>query len=85
MTLQPHTSFKKTWRWCILCVSIIIASYLGFVSLVFVWIGFTHANQSGFWVPILAGTVSLSGIMWLFFRIARRILGQMKEKGFLNI
>ena len=85
MTPQRRAFVKKMWLWCIVIASVVTATYLGFISLVFVWIGFTHANQSGFWVPILAGTVSLSGSLWLFFLITRRVLGQIKEKDLLNI
>jgi len=85
MTPQRRAFAEKMWLWCMVIVSVVLATYLGFISLVFVWIGFTHANQSGFWVPILAGTISLSGVLWLFFLITRRVLSQMKEKALLNI
>ncbi len=85
MAHQRYTSLKKAWRWFVVIVSIVLASYLGFVSVVFVWIGLTHPNQSGFWVPVLAGIISLIGILYFSFRIIRRILSQMKEKDLLNI
>ncbi|MFH1241586.1 MAG: hypothetical protein V1689_04410 [Pseudomonadota bacterium] len=85
MAAAELTSLKKACRWFIIVVLVMIASYLCFVSLVFIWVGLTHSNRSGFWVPILAGALSLGGISWIIFRIIRRILYQMKEKALLNI
>jgi hypothetical protein len=76
---------KKIWLWCLIVLCGLLTAYLGFVSLVSVWVGLGHMHQAGFWVPVLAGTLSLMGIFWLYFRLARYLFRHMREENIVNL
>jgi hypothetical protein len=78
-------SLKKIWLWFLIIVLGLISAYIGFLSLVSVWIGLDHAHQAGFWVPVLVGTSFLMTIFYFFLRITRHILKYMKEEDVVNI
>lgn len=78
-------SFKKIWLWSLIIALGLIAAYIGFLSLVSIWIGLDHAHQAGFWVPVLVGTSFLMTIFYFFLRITRNILRYMKEEDVVNI
>lgn len=50
------------------------------IALVSIRVGLTQVQQDGFWVPVLAGTVSIIGCLWIFLFIVRTVLDKMKEK-----
>ncbi|MBW1798346.1 MAG: hypothetical protein JRJ21_08090 [Deltaproteobacteria bacterium] len=78
-------SFKKIWLWSLILALGLISAYIGFLSLVSIWIGLDHAHQAGFWVPVLVGTSFLMTIFYFFLRITRHILKHMKEEDVVNI
>jgi len=78
-------SFKKIWLWSLIIALGLISTYIGFLSLVSIWIGLDHAHQAGFWVPVLVGTSFLMTIFYFFLRITRQILKHMKEEDVVNI
>ena len=78
-------SFKKIWLWSLIIALGLISTYIGFLSLVSIWIGLDHAHQAGFWVPVLVGTSFLMTICCFFLRITRHILKHMKEEDVVNI
>ena len=85
MIAREPVSFKKTWVWCIIIALGLISAYIGFVSLVSIWIGLDHTHQAGFWIPVLVGTSFLMTICCFFLRITRHILKHMKEEDVVNI
>jgi hypothetical protein len=85
MITREPPSFKKMWLWCFIMVCAILTAYLGFISLVSVWVGIYHRQQPGFWVPILTGALLFILILLLFLRILRRILAHMKEEDVVHI
>jgi len=62
-----------------------VAISLVFASFVSLWTGFTDMQQDGFWVPVLAGAIMLSAVLFLFIRVTKRILFHMKEEDVLHI
>ncbi|MBW2616001.1 MAG: hypothetical protein JRD02_07480 [Deltaproteobacteria bacterium] len=78
-------SFKKIWLWSLILALGLISAYIGFLSLVSIWIGLDRAHQAGFWVPVLVGTSFLMTIFYFFLRITRHILKHMKEEDVDNI
>lgn len=70
---------------CILLIGTgIVLAYIIIIALVSIHVGFHHISQEGFWVPILAGTLSIIGCLWLFLFIARTLLNKMKESDIIN-
>ena len=83
--MAQSESAKKIWLWCAVIACSLAAIYLGLFAFVSLWIGFTHMDQSGFWVPLLAGTVSLITIFVVFLCIARRIVSQIRDEDLLSM
>jgi membrane protein implicated in regulation of membrane protease activity len=71
---------KKIGLWSILGLCGLATVYLIVIAVVCIWVGLTHFPRDGFWVPILAGTISTIFILWLFTRVSRGILNRMREK-----
>jgi hypothetical protein len=78
-------SFKKIWLWSLIIALGLISAYIGFLSLVSIWIGLDHAHQDGFWVPVLVGISFSMTIFYFFLRITRHILRYMKEEDMINL
>jgi uncharacterized membrane protein HdeD (DUF308 family) len=85
MTPKKPLGLKRIWLWVIIIACSLVAAILGFFSAVSIWIGFSHTDQNGFWVPILAGTLCFVLVFWLLNQIATRILGEMEEDDVVNI
>ncbi len=73
--------FRKIWLWGLITACGLVAACIAFVSIVSIWVGIEHPLQSGFWVPILTGTLSLTITAWLFLVVAKSILRQIEEEG----
>ena len=84
MIEEDRLQFKTVFAWGFVILSGLIAAYIAFLSLISVWVGFTHLYRAGSWVPILAGMVLLTLVSWLYFRLARTILTHRKEEGIIN-
>jgi cell shape-determining protein MreD len=84
MIRKMHSSIKKTGLWCLIVTCGIVSICFVFISFVSLGTGFTHMQQDGFWVPVLAGALLLSAALFLFVRATKRILFHMKEDA-LNI
>jgi hypothetical protein len=85
MIPRQDISLRKSLLWCLIIACGLITAYLGFISLVIIWIGFGHLNESGFWVPILTGFLSLLTIFYASTRIIKHILNKMEEQDVVNI
>ena len=84
MIAHEPINLRNLLRLFLLIVCTLVASYLGFISLFSAWTGFKHIHQYGFWVPILAGIISFIFVLFLFFRITKSLLNQMKQKDMFN-
>ncbi len=58
--------------------------YIIFISLISINVGFTHLQQDGFWVPILAGLISIALCLWLFINITRSVINRMKDRDIID-
>jgi uncharacterized membrane protein len=83
MIEKEPVSIKKICLWCLIVMFGVVAACLVFVSAVSVWAGFVHMRQTGFWVPILGGVLSLVLALFLFAYATKRILLYMKEEDVL--
>jgi len=86
MIHEDPLPFKTVFAWCFVILSGLIAAYIAFLSLISVWVGFTHIYRAGSWVPILVGIVLLTIVLWLYFRLSRTVLNlsNRKEEGIIN-
>jgi len=79
MIHQKSTSLKTFFLWCFILIFSLIAAYLSLISLFSVWVGFEHIQQFAFWVPILAGAISIAAIFCIFVSSIKYFLKQTKN------
>ena len=85
MTLKEGWTPKKMGLWALIALCGLVAVYLGFISLISVWVGLAHTHQACFWVPVLSGFLLLVFSFWAFFRLTRRIMTHMREETSVNV
>jgi uncharacterized membrane protein HdeD (DUF308 family) len=85
MTTPQSILLRKIWLWVLIIACGLVAMCVGFISIVSIWIGVNHTQQTGFWVPVLSGILSFAIMSWLFLWIKRRLLRQIKEEDLVNL
>ena len=76
---------KNLGLWSLLLLCALLAAYLLFAAIVSIWVGLSHWEQDGFWMPVLVGLLSIMLVLWPFLGFSRFILNAMKEKDTINI
>ena len=76
---------KNLGLWSLFLFSAFLAAYIIFGAIVSIWVGLSHVQQDGFWMPILTGILSMILVLWPFLRLSRLILNAMKEKDTISI
>ena len=76
---------KNLGLWSLFLLSAFLAAYIIFTAIVSIWVGLSHVQQDGFWMPILTGILSMILVLWPFLRLSRLILNAMKEKDTISI
>lgn len=71
--------------WSFIIAAGLVTACIGFISVVSVWTGFTHMHESGFWVPILGGTVIFIVALWVYLRAARTVYGHLKSQDLFDL
>jgi len=82
---QEPFPLKNFSLWSLLIVLGLIIGYIILIALISINVGLNHLQQDGFWVPILAGVISIVGCLWLFLYFLKFIISRMKEKDIINI
>jgi len=85
MTSTQRLTLKKFWPWLLIVVFTFITAYITFILLVSAWIGITHTQQAGFWLPILTAITFLTPTIWAYIVILRSIRPHMKDDDVVNI
>ena len=80
MIQEKPLPLKAICIWCLIIAGGIITVYIGLISLISVWVGFTHINRSGSWAPILAGAIVFVSISWMFFRASKAVLSRLNDE-----
>ena len=75
---------KNLSLWLLLVFSGLITAYLSFVAAISLWVGLSHSQQDGFWMPILVGTLIIVIGLWLFYRLTKIILYRTKDMDIIN-
>jgi len=75
---------KNYSLWLLLICAGLIFAYLFFMASISIWVGLTHLQQDGFWMPILAGTLIILVGFFLFYRLSKLILNRTKEVDIIN-
>jgi hypothetical protein len=85
MISREPLPLKNMGLWSMLLLSALLVAYIIFASIVSIWVGLSHLHQDGFWMPILAGILTMILVLWPYRRLSRLILNSMKEKDTINI
>lgn len=85
MISREPLPLKNLGLWSMFLLSALLVAYIIFASIVSIWVGLSHLHQDGFWMPILAGILTMILVLWPFRRLSRLILNSMKEKDRINI
>ncbi|MEE9612332.1 MAG: hypothetical protein V3W19_13845 [Desulfatiglandales bacterium] len=85
MIYREPFPLKKSGLWSLLIFCGLFTGYIVFVAMISIWVGFNHLQKDGFWMPVLAGTIVTVIILWLFLRLSKFILNQLKGKNTFNI
>lgn len=85
MIKPKPVSLKKTIYWFLLCSVGITCVYVIFVSIVSIWVGLTHMEQEGWWVPTSAGLLVVACMLLLFRHISHMVREYLREKDTLNL
>jgi CBS-domain-containing membrane protein len=84
MIEEDRLPVKNFFAWFFCIIGGLAAAYIAFLSFISIWVGFSHLGRSGFWVPILAGTIILVLVSWLYFRATRAVFRHPKEESLIN-
>lgn len=76
---------KNLGLWSLFFLSAFFSAYITFAAIVSIWVGLSHVQQDGFWMPILTGILVMIVVLWPFVRLSRLILNAMKEKDTISI
>lgn len=85
MPFERSPRRRKLLYACLAVPCLSVALYLGFVSVLSVWMGLHHMDRAGFWVPVLAGVSMLLVSLWLGLSLAWRLVRKEKEHGCVRI
>ncbi len=69
MTRNPIT-FKDVILNLLLAAIWVAVGYVVFVGGVCVWVGISNTHRQAFWVPILAGCLTIGIVVWSAFPVA---------------
>lgn len=75
---------KGICLWLIVVILTAGMSFVIFLALISINIGFKNLNQEGFIVPILAGIISIAVCLFLFIYIMKFIFSIMKQKDIIK-
>jgi len=76
---------KNISLWFLLIGLGIVVGYVVFIALISIGIGLNHLQQDGFWIPILAGTVSIVCCLCVFILYLKFFIIRIGEKEGINI
>jgi len=76
---------KRLGYWLILLFGAAISVSVVLLSALSVWIGASHEDRTGYWVPILAGTFAAGLVIYLFWRLSRHIYGHMSRTDSIDL
>jgi hypothetical protein len=80
---EPFT-VKKIFLWFMVFLLGLVVSFIIFISIVSIKFGFSHLNQEGFFIPILAGGCSIVLCLFFFICLIRFIINQVREKDIIR-
>lgn len=76
---------KNPFLWILLVLSVPVSAYMVFLGAVSISIGLQHRNEEGSWIPVLAGSLCILAVLWIFFRLSRSLIRSLKKSDSLSV
>ncbi|MBS1237378.1 MAG: hypothetical protein H6R37_622 [Deltaproteobacteria bacterium] len=76
---------KNPFLWVLLVFSTLVAAYLVFLGVISISAGLQHTQEEGSWMPVLAGSLCILAVLWIFFRVARSLVQALRKTDSLNV
>jgi hypothetical protein len=84
MNRREPFSLKGICLWLIVVILTAGVSFVIFLAVLSINIGFKNSNQDGFIIPILAGLISIAVCLFLFICIMKFVFDIMKQKDIIK-
>jgi cytochrome c biogenesis protein CcdA len=84
LTYYKHPNLRNLCLRLLLLGLGLVTAFVIFVSLVSINVGLTHTQQDGFWVPVVAGLLSITACLWFFISSWRSIANRMKDRDIIE-
>jgi len=74
--LQVHRKiiYEKSFSLGFAGFCALVAAYLVFLGVISISTGLQHTQEEGSWMPVLAGSLCILAVLWIFFRVARSLV-----------
>jgi uncharacterized membrane protein HdeD (DUF308 family) len=76
---------KNPFLWVLLVFSALVSAYLVFLGVISISVGLQHTDDEGSWMPVLAGSLCVLAVLWIFFRVARSLVQALRKTDSLNV
>jgi uncharacterized membrane protein HdeD (DUF308 family) len=76
---------KNPFLWVLLVFSSLVSAYLVFLGVISISVGLQHTDEEGSWMPVLAGSLCILAVLWLFFRVARSLVQTLRKTDSLDV
>jgi len=76
---------KNPFLWVLLVFFALVAAYLVFLGVISISTGLQHTQEEGSWMPVLAGSLCILAVLWIFFRVARSLVQALRKTDSLNV
>lgn len=85
MISKDGFSSKHLVIWLLVVCGGITTLYIIFWGIISIRFGLKNIYHDGFWVPILTGAIVMTCSIWIFFRLSKYLLKQLKEEDFMSL
>jgi uncharacterized membrane protein HdeD (DUF308 family) len=76
---------KNPFLWVLLVISVLVSAYLVFLGVISISVGLQHTEETGSWMPVLAGSLCVLAVLWILFRVARSLVQALRKTDSLNV
>ena len=85
MTAHRLQPLKHLGLYFLLLLGGLFSACVSFLGATSIWVGLGHAQQDGFWMPILVGSLCIIATSLLFARLAKFVRNQMKTRDIIEL
>jgi hypothetical protein len=81
----PARSMKRIGCYLVILCGALVTGAILFLSSLSVWIGVSHQEMAGYWMPVLAGSIVGLMSLYAFFRFARYLFRQTRRADSIEV